>query len=291
MSEEVKILIVDDEPRNLDALEVMLAVERVHARARALGRRGAAGDVAPRVRRDDPRHQDAGHGRHRAGATSSSSGGARRTCRSVPHRAPVDDEDVLRGYGVGAVDYLSKPVNADILRSKVSVFVELYRKTRALARLNERAPARSRRAAEGAGGAAAGQSGARTAGRRAHRGADRGPPRREGERRAAQDGDGRGQIAAWEWDVDRAAHDVVDRSGDPVWISAGCIRRGSPHVRAAASGGPAARARTPSRRALAGSTYECEYRARPSRRRRSSGSPSVAGCCTQTTAGSRSSSA
>ena len=25
----------------------------------------------------------------------------------------VDEDDVLRGYGVGAVDYLTKPVNAD----------------------------------------------------------------------------------------------------------------------------------------------------------------------------------
>jgi PAS domain S-box-containing protein len=49
----------------------------------------------------------------------------------------VDDSDVLQGYGVGAVDYLSKPVNAEILRSKVSVFVDLFTKTRALSRLNE----------------------------------------------------------------------------------------------------------------------------------------------------------
>src|SRR5438552_169371 len=49
----------------------------------------------------------------------------------------VDDDDVLRGYGVGAVDYLSKPINAEILRSKVGVFIELFRKTRALGGLND----------------------------------------------------------------------------------------------------------------------------------------------------------
>src|SRR5262249_10922922 len=49
----------------------------------------------------------------------------------------VDDHDVLKGYGAGAVDYLSKPINPDILRSKIAVFVELFRKTRAMARLNE----------------------------------------------------------------------------------------------------------------------------------------------------------
>src|SRR3954468_124979 len=44
----------------------------------------------------------------------------------------VNEEDVLRGYGAGAVDYLSKPINAEILRSKIGVFVELWCKTREL---------------------------------------------------------------------------------------------------------------------------------------------------------------
>jgi PAS domain S-box-containing protein len=49
----------------------------------------------------------------------------------------LDETDVLQGYGVGAVDYLSKPVNADILRSKVGVFIDLFTKTRALVQLTE----------------------------------------------------------------------------------------------------------------------------------------------------------
>jgi len=41
-----------------------------------------------------------------------------------------EDQHVLEGYSSGAVDYLHKPVNATVLRSKVAVFAELYRKNR-----------------------------------------------------------------------------------------------------------------------------------------------------------------
>jgi PAS domain S-box-containing protein len=43
-----------------------------------------------------------------------------------------EDQHVLEGYGTGAVDYLQKPVNPVMLRSKVTVFADLYRKSRAL---------------------------------------------------------------------------------------------------------------------------------------------------------------
>src|SRR5436190_19294806 len=41
-----------------------------------------------------------------------------------------EDRHVLEGYQTGAVDYLLKPINSAIVRSKVAVFAELYRKTR-----------------------------------------------------------------------------------------------------------------------------------------------------------------
>jgi len=47
-----------------------------------------------------------------------------------------EDKDILEGYGSGAVDYLTKPVNPQILKSKMAVFVDLFRKTRALAATN-----------------------------------------------------------------------------------------------------------------------------------------------------------
>lgn len=48
----------------------------------------------------------------------------------------VSDIDSLRGYEMGAVDYVPVPVVPEVLRAKVRVFAELYRKTRQLERLN-----------------------------------------------------------------------------------------------------------------------------------------------------------
>jgi signal transduction histidine kinase len=48
----------------------------------------------------------------------------------------VTEVDRLKGYGVGAVDYVEVPVVPEILRSKVVVFVELYRKRQELEELN-----------------------------------------------------------------------------------------------------------------------------------------------------------
>jgi signal transduction histidine kinase len=43
-----------------------------------------------------------------------------------------DEEFIFRGYKMGAVDYIYKPINPQLLRVKVSVFVELYRKNHLL---------------------------------------------------------------------------------------------------------------------------------------------------------------
>jgi PAS domain S-box-containing protein len=48
-----------------------------------------------------------------------------------------DEEQVFRGYSAGAVDYVFKPFNPDVLRSKVSVFIELHEKNEQLRRQAE----------------------------------------------------------------------------------------------------------------------------------------------------------
>jgi len=132
-----KILIVDDQPRNLDVLEAMLAdMDCAFIRATtsdeallAIVRHEFAALVL------DIRMPDM------SGIELARLIKQRRRSAHVPilflTAHSTNDDDVLRGYDVGAVDYLSKPINAHILRSKIGVFVDLFRKTRALAILNE----------------------------------------------------------------------------------------------------------------------------------------------------------
>jgi PAS domain S-box-containing protein len=134
---DARVLIVDDQPRNLDALEAMLApIDCIVVRAES------ADEALLRLLKDDfaaivlDIRMPGMNGIELATLIKQ-----RRKTRHIPilflTAHLVTDEEVLKGYHVGAVDYLSKPVNADVLRSKVAVFVDTFRKTLALADLND----------------------------------------------------------------------------------------------------------------------------------------------------------
>jgi PAS domain S-box-containing protein len=53
-----------------------------------------------------------------------------------------NEEERVRGYQLGAVDYLMAPLVPELLRAKVSAFADLYRKTRQLEVLNHELEAR-----------------------------------------------------------------------------------------------------------------------------------------------------
>ncbi|MFD0751837.1 ATP-binding protein [Mucilaginibacter calamicampi] len=49
-----------------------------------------------------------------------------------------EEAAMFKGYQAGAVDFIRKPFNADVLRSKVAVFAELYRKNQLLTKQEEK---------------------------------------------------------------------------------------------------------------------------------------------------------
>lgn len=137
MEPSVHILLVDDQPRNLDALEAILespdyklvrAQSAQEALLALLHREYAA--IVLDIKMPGV-----------SGLELAQLIKGRKRTQHVPilflTAHLLEERDVLRGYGAGAVDYLSKPLNPEILRSKVSVFVDLYRKTRALAFANK----------------------------------------------------------------------------------------------------------------------------------------------------------
>ena len=115
------ILIVDDQPRNLDALEAMLMPLEC-----TLVRAGSADEALLSLLR----HEFAAivldiRMPGMDGIELAKLIKQRRRSQHVPilflTAHLVDERDALQGYGAGAVDYLSKPVNPEILRSKVGV--------------------------------------------------------------------------------------------------------------------------------------------------------------------------
>lgn len=127
--EQINILMVDDSPTNLLALESIL-----HAPDRNLVRASSGEDALrylldnevavilmdvymPNLDGLETAELIRGRGRSRdipiIFLTADSTGG----------------RHLSRGYSLGAVDYIVKPVEPDVLRSKVAVFVELFKKT------------------------------------------------------------------------------------------------------------------------------------------------------------------
>lgn len=49
----------------------------------------------------------------------------------------TDVEHIFKGYSVGAVDYLAKPLEPEIVKAKVAVFIELYRKNKTIEQQSE----------------------------------------------------------------------------------------------------------------------------------------------------------
>lgn len=129
---KVNVLLVDDLPENLMALEAILDDFAYHLV------RATSGEEALRwLLKEDfalillDVQMPGLNGFETATIIKS-----REKSRSIPiiFLTALSKEDcfVFNGYSVGAVDYLFKPFDPDILRAKVRVFADLFRKDRAL---------------------------------------------------------------------------------------------------------------------------------------------------------------
>ena len=135
--DRVKILLVDDQPRNLMSLEAALQdpglmIFKARSGKEAL-KHVLEHDFAVILLDVQMPQMD---GFETAGLIRK---------RERSRRTPIifitavgkDESHVSRGYSLGAVDYLFKPVVVEILRAKVAGFVELFRKTAEVERQRE----------------------------------------------------------------------------------------------------------------------------------------------------------
>ncbi len=135
-SSKINVLIVDDEPNNLTVLETVLDVPSYR-----LVRATSANEALLALVADefallilDISMPDM------SGLELAKMIKERKRTASVPIIFLTafynEDQHALDGYETGAVDFLHKPVNASVLRSKVAVFADLYRKSREVEQAN-----------------------------------------------------------------------------------------------------------------------------------------------------------
>jgi signal transduction histidine kinase len=133
-AEKVDILLVDDQPEGLLTLEAILGV---------LGQnlvRASSGNEALRqvLARDFAvillDVQMPGMDGYEVATMIRQRPASQHTPIIFLTAADKADMQMIRGYSVGAVDYLFKPLDADILKSKVAVFVELAKKSAVIKR-------------------------------------------------------------------------------------------------------------------------------------------------------------
>ena len=129
MSQPAKILMVDDRPENLIALEATLDPLGHH-----LVRARSGAEALKRLLLDDYALilldvQMPGMD----GFETATRIKEREKSRYIPiiflTALSTHEQDIFQGYTSGAVDYIAKPFNPDILRSKVRIFLELFEKT------------------------------------------------------------------------------------------------------------------------------------------------------------------
>lgn len=134
----VKVLLVDDVPQNLLALRALLQrpgweLLEAPSGAQALELLLSHDDVALALLDVQMPEMD-------GFALAELMRGARRT-REIPiifvTAAPGDPGRAFRGYEAGAVDFLYKPLDAQVLECKVHAFVQMHRQRRLLQRRNE----------------------------------------------------------------------------------------------------------------------------------------------------------
>lgn len=133
MNNAVKILIVDDRPDNLLSIETILEKEHYHIVKAASGRaalKALLQETDFSLILMDVQMPDMN------GFETAAMIYEREKLKNIPiifiTAHTHEEEAVYKGYNVGAVDFIHKPLNPQLLRIKVGLFVELYQKTHSL---------------------------------------------------------------------------------------------------------------------------------------------------------------